>query len=295
MDSIKFYNTANSCTMKNTKTRSNGSISILLAALLVLSVSACKNQKSSNESTTTGPATEETYESKADVIQEISEYPLPTSFDVTKLLVEAGASYILNLCNPVDNVDRYISLKSKALNLGVYGADLSYAATYNQTQETMHYLNVSSDLIDELEINGSFNDDMVNRIENNLDNVDSLIIIISDSFYNTYKYLVSNEQDDMSLLVMAGSWIEAMYITTQISIISKDNSEIIDIIIAQNTSLEKLMEVLDPIRVIDTGADIHEGLSGLQEIFKSAGSEFTTKQLEELIKKTEELRNMIIT
>ena len=216
-------------------------------------------------------------------------------FEVTKLLVEAGASYILNLCNPVDDVNRYINLKSKALNLGVYGADLSYAATYNQAQETMQYLDVSRELLEDLEIEAGFNEDMVKSIERNLDNVDSLIIIISDSFVRTYNYLASNEQDDMSILVMAGSWVEALYITTQISLISKDNSEIIDIITDQNSSLDKLLEVMAPISVIDTGADIYEGLMGLQEIYQQSGTDFSPEQLEELITRTEELRKMIIT
>lgn len=279
--------------MKKTKTQVSGIISILLASFFLLSVTACKN-RTGKEGTSTVPDTEEEYDNKDEFIKEISEYPLPTSFEVTKLLVEAGASYILNLCNPVDNVNRYISLKSKALNLGVYGADLSYATTYNQTQETMQYLDVSRELLTDLEIEAGFNEDMVTSIERNLDNVDSLIHIISESFYKTYEYLASNEQDDMSILVMAGSWIEALYITTQISLISKDNSEIIDIITDQNSSLEKLLEVMAPIRVIDTGADIYEGLTGLQEIYQQSGTDFSPEQLEELITRTEELRNMII-
>ncbi len=280
--------------MKKTKTHVNGIMSILLSAFFLLSISACKNRQSASEVKSTAPNTEEVYDSKDDVIKEISEYPLPSSFEVTKLLVKAGASYILNLCNPIDNVNRYISLKSKALNLGVYGADLSYAATYNQAQETILYLDVSHELLTDLEIEAGFNEDMVSRIEHNLDNVDSLIIIISDSFVRTYKYLASNEQDDMSILVMAGSWIEALYITTQISMISKDNSEIIDIIVNQNVSLEKLLEVMVPISVIDTGADVYEGLMGLREIYQQSGTGFTSEQLVDLINKTEELRKMII-
>lgn len=280
--------------MEKTKTHVNGIISILLAAFFLLSITACKNRQS-NEGASTVPDTRKDYDNKADVIKEISEYPLPTSFDVTKLLVEAGASYILNLCNPVANVNRYISLKSKALNLGVYGADLSYAATYNQAQETMQYLEVSHELLTDLEIEAGFNEDMVSSIERNIDNVDSLIYIISESFFRTYKYLASNEQDDMSILVMAGSWIEALYITTQISIISKDNTEIIDIIANQNSSLEKLLEVMAPIRVIDTGADIYEGLLGLHEIYQQSGTDFSPEQLEDLINRTEVLRKMIIT
>jgi hypothetical protein len=280
--------------MKKTKTQVDGIVSILLAAFFLLSMSACKNRQS-NERASTEPETEEDYDNKTDVIKEISEYPLPTSFDVTKLLVEAGASYILNLCNPVDNVNRYISLKSKALNLGVYGADLSYAATYNQLQETMQYLDVSRELLTDLEIEAGFNEDMVSRIERSIDDVDSLINIISDSFFKTYEYLASNEQDDMSILVMAGSWIEALYITTQINLISKDNSEIIDIITDQKASLDKLLEVMAPISVIDTGADIYEGLMGLHEIYEQGGTELSSEQLKELISRTEELRRMIIT
>ena len=268
--------------MEKTKTHVNGIISVLLAAFFLLSITACKNRQSS-EGASTVPDTRKDYD------------PLPTSFDVTKLLVEAGASYILNLCNPVANVNRYISLKSKALNLGVYGADLSYAATYNQAQETMQYLEVSHELLTDLEIEAGFNEDMVSSIERNIDNVDSLIYIISESFFRTYKYLASNEQDDMSILVMAGSWIEALYITTQISIISKDNTEIIDIIANQNSSLEKLLEVMAPIRVIDTGADIYEGLLGLHEIYQQSGTDFSPEQLEDLINRTEVLRKMIIT
>jgi hypothetical protein len=279
--------------MKTTKTQINGLSSILLAALFLLSFNACKSPQS-KEGASRAPVPEEVPESRNDVIQEILEYPLPTSFEVTKLLVEAGASYILNLCNPVDNVNRYISLKSKALNLGVYGADLSYAATYNQAQETMQYLDVSRELLVDLEIEAGFNDDMVTRIENNINNVDSMIIIISDSFVKTYKYLASNEQDDMSILVMAGSWIEALFITTQISMISKDNSDIIDIIANQNSSLEKLLEVMAPIRVIDTGADIYEALTGLHELYQQGGSDFSPEQLDELIIETEKLRKRII-
>jgi hypothetical protein len=135
---------------------------------------------------------------------------------------------------------------------------------------------------------------MVSRIEDNIENVDSLINIITESFIKTYQYLASNEQDDMSILVMAGSWVEALYITTQISMISRDNSEIIDIIANQNASLDKLLEVMAPISVIDTGADIYEGLKGLQEIYRQAGTVLSPEQLDELNTRTEELRKMII-
>ena len=270
-------------------TRYQGSVASFITLILLFSTLACKNQKSSRTSEV-DKSDIELPDQREGRIQEISDYPLPTAFEVTKLLIEAGASYILALSNPVDNVDKYLNLKSKALNLGVYGADLCYAATYNQTQETLQYLNTSAKLIDQLQISGGFNEDLVKRVDRNINNLDSLIIIISDSFYATYEYMVSNEQDDLSILVIAGSWIESLYISTQISIISRNNEKIVEIIAEQNSSLEKLIEVMEPIKDSDLGADIYEGLEGLHELFKGVNGKMTGEQLDKVIALTENLR-----
>lgn len=278
--------------MKTSLIRNIGAAGIGLAIVIIFALSACKNQKSSQsgskEDTLAGKV-----ETKDVVISEITDYPLPTSFEVTTLLVDAGASYILNLCNHVDNVDKYINLKSKALNLGVFGADLSYAATYRQTQETMQYLNASARLIDELQI-GSFDKELVDKVEANIDNVDTLIALISDSFYRTYEYLTKNEQDELSILVMAGSWIEAFYITTQISIISADNEKIVEIINEQSSSLDKLLEVMEPVSGNEMSAPVFDGLSAIQEIYKSTEGDISGEKLEGLIQKTSDLRTEIV-
>jgi hypothetical protein len=271
---------------------------LVFASLLVITYlfTGCqgkspKSQVSKERKTTAGELTE----SKDQVIKEISDYPLPTSFEVTRLLIESGASYILDLSNKTENVSKYISLKSKALNLGVYGADLSYAATYNQTQETMQFLEASSTLIDELQIATAFNQSLVDRVEANIDNVDSLIAIISDSFYDSYRYLQENNQDKISLLVLAGSWIEALYITTQITVVTqRDNQKIIDIISDQESSLSKLLELMDPVKEDPLITDIYTNLSGILTLYENAEDPFSKKDLENVLKATEVLRNKII-
>lgn len=292
MDCITEIRYTNINTMKTSIIRNWGLPAIFLGAMVLMNLSSCKNQKSSG-SGSQDEAAAGRMESKDDVIREISDYPLPTSFEVTTLLVDAGASYILDLCNRVDNVNKYINLKSKALNLGVYGADLSYAATYKQTQETMQYLNVSAKLIDELQI-GSFDEKLVKEVEANIDNVDSLITLISDSFYRTYEYLTNNEQDELSILVMAGSWIEAMYITTQICIISADNSKIVEILNEQSTTLDKLLEIMTPVSSSEMSSDVYKGLTGIQAIYRDAEGDLSGKNLESLITATEKLRNQIV-
>lgn len=270
-------------------------VSISVILIFITGMTGCTGKKS-KESQTPGEeiTLDEEVTSKDELVKEVIDYPLPTAFEVTKLLIDAGAGYILDLSNDVQNVNTYISLKSKALNLGIYGADLSYAATYNQTQETMQYLEVSSKLVDELQISTAFNQRLVERVENNIDNVDSLIIIISDSFYETYEYLQLNEQDVLSLLVLAGSWIEAMYISTQVTIVSMDNKQIVEIISDQRNSLATLLETLEPSKDEEMIRDIYAGLSDIKALFDKSSTPLTNDELDQLIEATENLRNSIV-
>ncbi len=273
-------------------------VKFILAAFLIFTFvfTGCKGKSPrSQESSDQGTAAEQIEESKDEVVKEISDYPLPTSFEVTRLLIESGASYILDLCNKTDNVTKYISLRSKALNLGIYGADLSYAATYNQTQETMQFLEASSTLIDELQISTAFNQTLVDRVEANLDNVDSLITIISDSFYDSYKYLQENNQDKISILVLAGSWIEALYISTQITMVTKENNQkIVDIISDQEASLTKLIELMDPVKDDQVIKDIYINLASVKTLYDNASEPFSKKDLQDVLEEIEVLRNNII-
>ena len=238
---------------------------------------------------------EETHVTKEEAFKSVTKYPLPTAFEVTKMLNKAGASYILSLNNPVENVDKYFTEKSKALNLGIYGANLSYASTYQMKQETMNYLKVSKRLIDELQITTAFNKQFADRIEANIDNKDSLIHIISDSFYDTYDFLNQNGKDNISLLVMAGSWIEGLYITTQIAIISKNNEDFMKIIANQKDPLNKLLELMEPASTDSGVTEVKEMLKPLHEAFKKVeGEELTPEQFNEISDAVAKVRAEII-
>ena len=279
--------------MKTARAKSFLVITSSLLLVILFALSGCKSRTSQSSGLTDDLIIDEA-DTKDQVLREITDYPLPTAFEVTKLLIDAGAGYILDLCNRTENIDTYINLESKALNLGVYGADLSYAATYNQTQETMQYLEATAKLINDLQISTGFNQSLVTRVEENLDNVDSLILIITDSFISTYEYLIENEQDNISVLVMAGSWIEALYITTQISIISINNEKIVDIISDQTTTLDKLIEIMEPLKDDPMIQETHTSLKELKTFFNEADKTITKEQLDALIKKTESVRGKIV-
>ena len=262
----------------------------MLSALLIV-LCGCKTSQQKQQDTDEGSDVKSASES---VIEELSGYPIPTSFEITELIYEAGAPYILSLSNYPEKAGDYITQKDKALNLGIYGTDLCYASTYMMKQGTMLYLEASKTLINDLGISTSFNIDYVDRIDTNLDDRDSIIMIVTKSFHDTWKYLVGNKQDVLARLVVCGSWIEGIYITTNIAQTSKDPSEILEILAKQKNSLNRLVAILEPARDVEDVSAVFKGLFDLQQIYEDVGDTLTEEQLKKVSDRIEALRTSII-
>ena len=168
--------------------------SILFLASAGFFLTGCGGSSSESSDTPT-----DITEIKEEIVRKFK-YPIPSSFEVVDMLQSAEAGFVLGITNSADNVDKYFTQRSKALNLGIYGADLSYVTTYNRQDETMEYLLESSKrLINELEITSTFNQDFAEKVESNIENKDELINIITESFYDTYNVLNEKGEDKLSL------------------------------------------------------------------------------------------------
>lgn len=229
-----------------------------------------------------------------DNIEALTGYPLPTSYEITSLIYEAGATYNLELSNDPQGAANYITQSDKALNLGVYGADLCYASTYMMKQQTLFFLEATKTLIDELGINTTFHMHYAEKVESNLDDRDSIIHIVEDSFFDTWDHLVTNEQDILARLMVSGSWIEGMYITTNIAKGSRDNTTFMEILANQNNSLDKLVSLLEPVQDVSEISMIYQGLIELQGIYVGVEESLNEDQLELISSKIKELRDAIV-
>ena len=83
-------------------------------------------------------------------------YSIPSPIETTSLLKAAGAKYNASYLNPIENVPKYSTAASRALNLGVYGSDLSFTSIFDKTQESMLYLRCTNKLATSLGISGAF-------------------------------------------------------------------------------------------------------------------------------------------
>lgn len=222
-------------------------------------------------------------------------YPLPTSFEVTEMLNEIGAAYILTLSNETTNVKRYLTEKSKALNLGIYSADLSYASTYNQKQATTDYINVSKILIDALNISAAIDANIIKQIEDNQDDKEKLTELITNTFYDTYEFLNKNGRSEVSMLIVAGAWVEGLYIITHISEDTYNDKEMVKLVMEQKASLNKLVELLKVTKEDKATAETLKLLKPVKALYDSIeDGAITENQLNEIKASIYSVREEII-
>jgi len=254
-------------------------------------IASCGSSTSSAEKSNTDKK-----EAIEDFVEKEFAYPLPTSFEVSQMLGNAGTSYTTGVVNNPEKVDEYETTWQKAANLGVYGADLSYAATFEKTQETIDFLKVSKELIDDLNITSAFNAGMAGRIENNLENIDSLIFIVTESFYDTYNYLNQNGEEKTSILVIAGSVIEGLYITSELVKKSENKGELMGVLSNQKTQVAKLIELMERHQEDKNVDKILPSLRYIQLVYDQLGEEgtMTEGQFSDISDYITKMRNLIV-
>ena len=231
---------------------------------------------------------------KENLIPELSGYPIPTSYDITKHIYEAGAPALLSVPNKPEKAGEYITQRDKVLNLGVYAADLCYATTYMLKQGTMNYLEATKILIDDLGISTTFNVTYAERIEQNIENRDSLIQVVTESFDDTWNYLIENQQDVLARLVVCGSWIEGIYITTNAATTAVNNTSFLEALARQKNSLNELVGLLESVKEVEEVSDIYESLSEIKVFYEGVGDIMTDEQLKVLSEMIAVLRNSIV-
>lgn len=216
---------------------------------------------------------------------------LPERDQVINLATTSQAEYNPMTLNDPNSVNKYSTESSKALNLGVYGADLNSTGVFEQTQESMLFLKCVNILAKSLGVSNSFDEKMVDRMTANKSNRDSTLEIVSQSFKSADKYLKDNGRPGTSSLIVAGAWIEGIYLAINTAKETKSEA-IAKEIYKQEESLKYLVQLLEQSKI---SADAGYVLSGLKEIQPLFGSQAKTlASLAALEKASAGLRNKVI-
>jgi len=219
-------------------------IVIILSASILI---GCKDKgnKAAKDDVTMEPAKD-----NAAVAQDIKQAEkifnaLPSPLESAVLIKSAGARFDESLLNNVSNVNNYVTSKSMALNLGVYTCDLSFASMYEQTQLIIDYMNAAKKMADGLGILKAIDQETIDRLEENINNTEVIMEIVSTTFMNSNSYLADNGQPAVAAMVLVGGWFEGLYISTQLVDMNDFNgNKLVARIIDQKLSINILINLL---------------------------------------------------
>ncbi len=156
-------------------------------------------------------------------------YNVPSPIEMSSVILRSSAVFKSDILCSYKNVEKYTKPSKQAIMLGVYGADLSYVRLFEQIQLAINYLSSIKKLCDAIEIPQEQGSLAIQRMEKNIDNKDSLLQIISETYAATDSYLKDNGRGNTAVFVVLGGWIESLYIATQIADFNNlSNKEIID-------------------------------------------------------------------
>ncbi len=206
-------------------------------------------------------------------------YSTPSLVEVAAIMKSSGASFNGDILNSIDNTKRYTTQEKRALNLGVYGADLTYSALFENTQESINYLKTIKQMADDMGMTGAFEADLLNQIESNITNRDSLLNIITEFYWSADAYLTDNERAHTASLIIAGGWIESMHIACDMATNSPNNGDIKTRIGEQKLILKNLVLLLKSQHADDEHKGVVTQFEELQMIYDKIGMESETGEV----------------
>lgn len=206
---------------------------------------------------------------------------LPSPSEIPYLLQATGAEFNQSLVNDSKKVDQYTLKNDKAaLNLGVYAADIGYLSSYEKTQESITYMATVKTLADKLGVIGSYDMSEMDRFESNIANKDSLTSILDNSVKKTKDYLKDDSRDKLAALVLTGSFIEGLYISTGLiksypkNLLPDDSrnlvlTPLIRVILEQEKSVDELVKMLAAVEQVDPITTLSADLTSLQASYRA--------------------------
>ena len=231
-----------------------------------------KNQNSKEFDDATGSLNDE--------IEEFS-YNIPPPSEIPYLLQATDAKFDENLVNSREKVDQYTSQNDKAaLNLGVYAADIGYLTSYDKTQEAIDYLTACKTLADDLGLVGTFDSELLQRFEKNISNKDSVTRLLDSTMKESEEYLRDVSRNKLSSLVIAGSFIEGLYIATGLvrsypkDILREDDRNLVlaplmRVILDQKKAVSEVVKMLDAAEQTQVVTSIKEDFKKLEETYQN--------------------------
>lgn len=253
----------------------------VIIALGAMVMASCSNSSNNNK------AKQQLEEvSVSQIVEDINSIPAPNSLELMDLINKSGAAYLLDATNNIENIENYLSTKSKALNLGVYAADLCYNVAYNKQAEVELYLKNLLVIVSDLNI--SINAEKVSdSFKDNSSDFSALSKITKDMLEESQYILNQTDQTEIALMFLIGSWAETASICLSVVENSANPAAAMDLVKQHFDYVDTIIKYLDLKKESSEFADFIESFASIKtkyEAFKvdSSNADATTALAEEV-------------
>jgi hypothetical protein len=270
-------------------------IAAVILPFLILSFMGCNSGSGNKKAAASKNKSTEAQQVKT-IEKQISKnvYPIPTSAAIIKMLTELEVGYGIGITNPPENSKKYYTNKTRSINLGVYGADLSYATLYNVSQEVANYMDVIRSIANDLNMSKIYNAPLYDSVKNNFDNKDRLVQILTNAFNDTYAYMSENDQQTLALLVVGGAWVEGMYLTCNISEAAYQVAGIAKVLLEQKKSFDLYIDLTKPYMDDPLIKDFVNILDPIKKVYAGLGTSLTMENIKDITTAISTIRGKII-
>ena len=219
----------------------NKSTLLFLSAITAFSLSSCGGGEKTED--TDSVDSTKTEEPKTGPVSEtFFQVPSPGEM-LTFIKMVGGKTKDISFLNPPSNEKNYTDAKAKALNFGIYSCDLSYCSIFEIGSESLKYFKTVKMMGDQIGVSTAIKPAVLKRLEANISSPDSLAVITDDVYFSSFEALEDSKQGPTLALVVAGGWLESIYIAINLAKYKAD-SPVVERLADQKYTLENLIEFL---------------------------------------------------
>src|ERR1700752_126382 len=218
----------------------------------------------------------DTTEAVSNVSSNEMSYQIPSPKEMFYFIRQVGSknNKRTDVLNSPDNAKTYGDPKSKAVNFGIYSCDLTYCSIFEIGTEALKYFKVVKQLGDEIGVSTSVKPEMLKRLEKNMGTPDSLVEIADDMYFSSFETLQNGQQGNTLALVVAGGYIEGLYIATNLIKYDKSNPAV-ERIAGEKFTLEN---IIDFMKKYESDAGVKEVIGKLTELKTAFDQDVTEKK-----------------
>lgn len=242
-----------------------------LIPMLILGVACVENQSSNSDTANADSTNVADNAINGQLVKYDGEiFSIPSPVQSAILIKRSNAKYNPDLLNSPSKASTYLTEYQKALNLGVYGADLAYLSNYGNKQLATDYVKEIEKLSSELDILKFIDNGIMSRFYNNLGNQDSLFVLNSEFYSSGDRYLKNSDRNKVAGLIIAGGWIEALHFSVEVA---QTSADIRNRVGEQGKSLNSLIRLLSSYEDSQI-AELSTALADLNAVFSTLKVEY---------------------